>query len=91
MAAGAHDARRAQDPVDARIVAALAGLLLVLALLAWAVPLLAAWAHSGRLPGLTVVDAVGAVGDERLRGADPARALEAAVAAAAAHVSGAFA
>jgi type IV secretion system protein VirD4 len=59
------------------LVAVLAGLV---AALAWTVPTLAAWVHSGELPGLSFLDAAKALADHRLRGPDPASAYPVSVA-----------
>jgi type IV secretion system protein VirD4 len=63
---------------DQRVEALTAGVLIALvalvAALAWTMPALTAWAYSGELPRLRLLDAVTALGDARLLGDDPASA-----------------
>jgi type IV secretion system protein VirD4 len=83
MAAGVARDRAAQR--DRATVALALGLMLVAALVvvvAWAAPVAAAWAHSGRIAHVGVVDGVIALVDPRLRGPDPASAYPASAAAA---------
>jgi type IV secretion system protein VirD4 len=67
-------ATRRPDKIDALLITGVITIVALTLLLAWAVPVLAAWTHSGRLAPLSLLDAVRALGDERLRGPDPARA-----------------
>ena len=64
-----------RDGHDYTLLIALAVLVAIAALLAalaWAIPTLAGWAHSGQRPALTLRDAVTAVFSGGLFGADPA-------------------
>jgi hypothetical protein len=82
-ATAARDATRDQD--YRRLVAllfafgGLAVLTVAAIVVAWSVPAAAAWAHSGRLPSLGVVDALRALGEPELRSGDPAAAYPAGV------------
>jgi type IV secretion system protein VirD4 len=68
------------DRVEQLLLAGALGLAAVALLLAWTIPATAAWVHGGRLPHLGLVDAVRALGDHRIVGADPARAYPRSVA-----------
>jgi len=74
-------AQTQQRPVDPIMVAATLGLAVTVLVLAWGTPVLAAWAHSGHVAGPNLVEAVRALGDQRLFGSDPASAYPARVAA----------
>jgi type IV secretion system protein VirD4 len=82
-ATAARDATRDED--FRRLVALLFALggLAVLAgaavVVAWSLPAVAAWVHSGRLPSLGVVDALRALGEPELRSGDPGAAYPAEV------------
>jgi type IV secretion system protein VirD4 len=68
-------------PVDPIAVALVLALVVSAAVLACGTPLLAAWAHSGKLAGPAPLDAFRALGDGRLLGSDPASAYPVEVAA----------
>jgi type IV secretion system protein VirD4 len=59
---------------DVLLFVAALGIAALIAALAWAAPLVAAWAHSGEVPHLRLADAVKALAEPELRGHDPSRA-----------------
>ncbi|MBS1861523.1 MAG: type IV secretory system conjugative DNA transfer family protein [Actinobacteria bacterium] len=73
--------RGQQRPVDPVAVGLAIGLVVSALVLACGAPVLAAWAHSGRLSGPDPVEAIRALGDGRILGADPASAYPARIAA----------
>lgn len=74
--------QRRDRPVDPIAVALMLALAATAVVLVWGTPLLAAWAHSGRLAGPGLIEAFRALGDGGLLGPDPASAYPAKVAAA---------
>jgi type IV secretion system protein VirD4 len=64
----------ARSAVSAPVVLAFAATLAAALCLAWAVPTVAAWAHSGQTADVTLRDALVAIGSGRVFGADPASA-----------------
>jgi type IV secretion system protein VirD4 len=74
-------ARPPGESWDGKGIGPLVGLVAAAVALAWAVPTLAAWLHTGAFAQLGLVDAVTAVADGNLFSDDPARAYPRAVAA----------
>ncbi len=69
MRPGEHQAGKPLDPL---MTTAIVGTITLAVALAWLAPSLAAWLHSGQLPGLGLIDALGAV--PHLLQGDPAAA-----------------
>jgi type IV secretion system protein VirD4 len=67
-------AQRSERDIDPVLAIALASFVLVVVGLAWAIPTLAAWVHSGVLAPLRLVDALAALTRARLLSGDPAAA-----------------
>jgi type IV secretion system protein VirD4 len=66
--------RGSQQPVDAVLVVAFAAVTVLVLGLVWALPLAAAWIHSGHIPRIGPVRAIKALGNGHLLGRDPASA-----------------
>jgi type IV secretion system protein VirD4 len=77
---GATPAAGERHPVDPLLVAATLLLAVTLVGFVWALPVLAAWAHSGELPPIDLPAALTAVAHGQLLGPDPASAYPARVA-----------